>query len=302
MQNLFEKLIVTMFKISLFSICSFLVFYFSFQQWQAWEIYKNTPAAPFVDDGVCNVVTIPVAGAIGIAATSAYANDAGQTISTIPSTGDIDRIIYDLEYVKRVNGINAVILQIDSYGGYGNSGIVLLDYLKSYPLPVVSLIRDAGDSMGYMVALGGKKIFAYPGADVGSIGVDSSLSSVVDKNEKEGIEYISIVSGKYKDVGKPEKELSESDLAFLKKSNQKYFDLFVNTVAEKRNMKVEDVLALSDGRSWIASEAKSLGLIDEVGGQESVLRWIESYWAENSTVDMSSGQTENVVALPCSQY
>jgi protease-4 len=302
MTDLFKNLFSSAFKILLCSVSTFAVFYFSFQEYKNWEMQKSF-IAPFVDDGVCNVATVQISGTIGIGATSVGVDPlTGQLTYSIPLTGDVDRVIHDLEYIKNSKIIGGVILQIDSYGGQGNAGQVLLSYLKNYPLPVVSLIRDAGDSMGYWVALGGKKIIAYPGADVGSIGVNSSYISNVGKNKKDGLEYISIVSGKYKDIGVPDKSLSDEELKYLKEFNQKYFDIFVNTVSTNRNMSVEDVRKIADGRTWISDEAKELGLIDEVGDQQTALDALQNIIQENLSVDIASGKENKFTPIPCPQY
>jgi protease-4 len=302
MNDLFKNLFSSAFKILLCSVSMFAVFYFSFQEYKNWEMQKSF-IPPFVDDGVCNVATVQISGTIGIGATSVGVDPAtGQLTYSIPLTGDVDRVIHDLEYIKNSRIIGGVILQIDSYGGQGNAGQVLLSYLKNYPLPVVSLIRDAGDSMGYWVALGGKKIIAYPGADVGSIGVNSSYVSNVGKNKKEGLEYISIVSGKYKDLGVPDKNLTDEDLEYLKKFNQKYFNQFVEAVSVGRNMSIEDVKKIADGQSWLSHEAKDLGLIDEVGDQQTALETLQKIIQENSTVDIASGKENKFNAIPCPQY
>jgi protease-4 len=292
MNDLLKLYLLNTYKTLLIGVTIFAVFYFSFNQYKNWEILKNSQIPPFVDDGVCNIAVIPISGDIGIAATQAGYDQNSLLTSPISPTGDIDRVIHDLEYVKNSTFIKGVILQVDSYGGYGNAGEILLSYLKNYPVPTVSLIRDAGDSMGYWVSLGGEKIFAYPGADVGSIGVNTSFISNVEKDKKDGLKYISIVSGKYKDVGVPDKELSKDDLDYLKQMNDKFFNHFVNTVSEKRNMSEEEVKAIADGRTWTSDEAKNLGLIDYVGDQNDVLKWFENKW----------GGLTKTEAIPCAQY
>lgn len=293
LENFIYKLVFPIIKIICGGAVLFVVFYFSFKSFKEWDYQKTLPAAPFVDDGVCNVVTIPISGMIGVAATDAQADQSGNTISDIPFTGDVDRVMHDLDYVKSYPGIDAVILQIDSAGGEGNADQVLLSYLKNYPKPVVSLIRDVGASMGYSVSLGSKRIFAYPDSTVGSIGVTSSYLSSADKDEKDGLKYISIASGKFKDTGNPDKKLSDEELKYLKEQNQNYFERFVDLVANYRNLPKDKVESLADGRVWLSDQAKDLGLIDQVGDKDDALNWIENYLNASST-----GKR----AIPCAQY
>lgn len=289
--NFTNELMLSLIKIFATGTVLFLVFYGSFQTFTKWEMYKNLPPTPFVDDGVCNVAVVPLSGTIGIGATQAYVEASGNTVTTIPLSGDVDRVIRDLEYVKNLPGVEAVVLQIDSYGGVGNADEILLAYLDKYPKLVVSLIRDSGTSMGYSSALSSKRIFAYPGASIGSIGVNSSFISNAEKNKKEGLEYISIISGKYKDTGTADRKPTTDELQYLQELNDKSNMRFVSTVSRYRNIPLEQVQGLADGRIWDSLEAKELGLVDEVGNLDSALSWIRNSW-----------KVEGKQAIACPQY
>lgn len=279
MLDFFKKIFFIYLIIILCSLSVFVLGYYFFEKYKDYENEK-TASYPFVYDGYCNVAVVPISGLIGVAATDAQVEPSGTTISSIPYTGDVDRVIRDLEYVKNSGVIKGVVLQIDSYGGVGNAAQILLSYLEDYPLPVVSLIRDAGDSMGYWVALGGRKIIAYPGAEVGSIGVNSSFASNAEKNKNEGVEYISIVSGKYKDAGSSDKEVTSEELEYLKKHNNAFFEVFVTSVASSRGLEPESVRDLADGRVWLGEEAVQLGLVDEVGDIKVALSRLSEYFLE----------------------
>ena len=44
------------------------------------------------------------------------------------------------------------------------------------------------------------------------------------------------------------------------------YDRFVNFVAESRSQSYEDIKKIAGGRVWIATSAKEIGLVDEIGG------------------------------------
>jgi protease-4 len=212
---------------------------------------------------------------------------AGQSFE--PSMGgDVDRIIADLEYIRKYSSVQAVVLQIDSYGGYGSGPETLLNYITNYPLPIVSQVREAADSGAYWVALGGERIFAQPSSEVGSIGVNMSLVNNSERNTKEGLEYVSITTGKYKDIGSPDKTLTDEEKEYLQAQAEKYNQNFKLAVATYRKIPMTDVEKIADGRSFIAGEARDLRLIDEVGFMEDVLKYLSGKLGTNAVVCESS--------------
>ena len=53
------------------------------------------------------------------------------------------------------------------------------------------------------------------------------------------------------------------------------FDVFVEMVATRRDMPVDTVTTLADGRVYTGQQAVANGLIDEIGGRREAMRWLE---------------------------
>jgi len=51
------------------------------------------------------------------------------------------------------------------------------------------------------------------------------------------------------------------------------YDRFVNFVAESRSQSYEDIKAIAGGRVWIATTAKEIGLVDEIGGIDDAITY-----------------------------
>ncbi len=111
-----------------------------------------------------------------------------------------------------------------------------------------------------MVSMPADKIYANPNTTTGSIGVIMSGFDLTGLYEKLGMRYISITSGKNKDSSKMTDEQIE---IYQSQVNECYED-FVAKVSEGRDMSVEAVKALADGRTYTAKQAKENGLIDEI--------------------------------------
>jgi len=140
--------------------------------------------------------------------------------------------------------------------------------------PVAAVIRERAWSAGYMIASAADIIFASRMSEVGSIGVTMSYLDNFKKNKAEGITYNQLSTGKFKDTGDPDKELTAEEKDILMASLQKTHQIFVEYIAKNRNMDIKAVEKIADGNSFIAQDAKDLGLIDEIGDLSSAKDWL----------------------------
>lgn len=218
----------------------------------------------------CNVVGINVHGCI-----MTYAPAADEGTSGVPEGCDAmtvsEEIIGTLEQASQHSNIRAVLLDIDSTGGQAQAAVEIEDALTMAGLPSVAWIRGYGDSAAYWVASAASTIIASKESDIGSIGVTSSYTDYSRQNASEGITYNSISTGKYKDMGNPDKPLTQEERAVIEKSLRITLDNFAQTIAQNRDLPVDRVRELADGSTWLGKEALSLGLIDKLGTYPAVL-------------------------------
>lgn len=182
-----------------------------------------------------------------------------------------------IEYIDKINAndeIEAVIVEIDSYGGYPVAGEDICNALKQTDKPTVALIKGGGASAAYMIAVGADRIYASRFSDVGSIGVTMSYLDNTKKNEKEGIIYQELSAGKFKDTGDPGKELTQEERELLMRDVNKVHRIFIEMVAEYRGLEIETVEELANGSTMLGDDAKVAGLIDEIGNIEDVKQYL----------------------------
>ena len=77
-----------------------------------------------------------------------------------------------------------------------------------------------------------------------------------------------MVAGKYKDTGNPFRELKPNERTSLQNTLDLMHEYFIQSVAENRNMSIEDVRKIANGKFYLGLEAKELGLVDFIGGKE----------------------------------
>jgi len=175
-------------------------------------------------------------------------------------------IMYLIETAEKDENIKAILLEIDSYGGQPVAGEEVSIALKNAQKPTAVLIRSAGVSAAYLAATGADKIFASKNSEVGSIGVTMSYLDYSQQNQKDGLTYNRLSSGKFKDAGDPDKTLTAQETELFMRDVNIMYQNFVNAVARNRNLDAKKVEILADGSTMLGEMALENGLIDQIGG------------------------------------
>lgn len=193
-------------------------------------------------------------------------------------------IIFYLNKIQADNKFKAAILSIDSPGGEPVGSEEIAKSIKNFNKPAVAVIRSSGSSGGYMLASSADRIFASRFSDIGSIGTTMSYVDNANKNAREGLTYNSLSSGKFKDAGDVNKPLTYEEKQLLMRDVLKSYDIFVQMVAENRNLPVEKVKKLADGSTMLGDDALANGLIDEIGGEPEAVQWLSSQLSQKVAI------------------
>jgi protease-4 len=185
-------------------------------------------------------------------------------------------VIECLNAIDMNDRIKAVIVEIDSTGGEPAAGEEICKALKRTNKPIVALIKGMGVSAAYEIAVGTDMIFASKFSVVGSIGITMSYLDFSEQNRYEGLIYQQLSAGKYKDMGDPDKSLTEEERALLMRDINKMHQMFIELVAENRGIEIERVEKLADGSTMLGRDAKEAGLIDRIGDIEDVKQYLSS--------------------------
>lgn len=180
--------------------------------------------------------------------------------------------------------IKAILVEVDSRGGSPAAGEEISSAIENSDKPIVAHIRESGVSAAYWAISSADKIFASENSDIGGIGVTSSYLDNTAKNSKDGYTYEQLSAGKYKDSGSPDKTLTtEERVLFLRDINIIHAN-FIEAVAKNRNLPTEEVKRIADGSSVLGEQARSLGLIDEIGGISEVENYLDEIIGEKPEV------------------
>jgi len=164
------------------------------------------------------------------------------------------------------NKIKAIILEIDSAGGFPVAGEEISNALKKSKKITVAWIREQGLSAAYWSATGAETIFASAISDVGGIGITFSYLDNYKKNLKDGLTFNSLSTGKFKDIGNPDKQLTAEEKNLIMRDLGIVNEHFIESVATNRKLDITKVKNLADGSSMPGKLALQNDLIDKIGG------------------------------------
>lgn len=224
----------------------------------------------------CSVVGIKLHGTIMTYIPNGAENNPNFDSDSVAS----EYVVWAIEQANRDEKVKAIVITVDSGGGYPVAGEEIANAVKNSEKPIVGLIREAGLSAAYLAISGADKIFASKNSDVGGIGVTMSYLSNVAKNQKDGYKYEQISVGKYKDSGNPDKILTSDEKALFLRDANIVYENFVEAVAQNRGLTIEKVKSFADGSTVLGERAKSLGLIDEIGSIKEIEKYLEEIVGE----------------------
>jgi protease-4 len=136
--------------------------------------------------------------------------------------------------------------------------------------PVYVSMGDVAASGGYYIAAGANKIFADVNTVTGSIGVFSIMFNVGPAFESNmGFTFDRVVTNKYSDLGSGVRDMDEFEKEIFQNDVSRIYKTFLSVVEKGRSYtSFSDVEAVAQGRVWSGSQAKEVGLVDQLGGLE----------------------------------
>ncbi|MCX5906803.1 MAG: signal peptide peptidase SppA, partial [Deltaproteobacteria bacterium] len=123
----------------------------------------------------------------------------------------------------------------------------------------------------YYVACAADKIVANPGTITGSIGVIVESVNVEELFRKIGLESVVVKSGRHKDLGSPTRKMTEEEKKLLQEVLDNVHEQFIRAVAAGRNLPVDKVRPIADGRIFSGEQAITMGLVDSLGNLEDAI-------------------------------
>jgi protease-4 len=187
-----------------------------------------------------------------------------------------DTVADALEAAAEDPEIDAIIFRIDSSGGSVLAADIIwrsLEVAKQSGKPLIASFSNVAASGGYYVAAGADAILAPPGSLTGSIGVFALRPVLKGLLDKLDINVETMTRGAHADIRISSQPLSPETAAILDREIGAIYRLFIERVAEGRELDLQQVDGIAQGRVWTGEQAFERGLIDELGGlSQAVVR------------------------------
>lgn len=211
----------------------------------------------------------------------------GAHIALIPAAGEIvdgsggggllsdKTVIAGDDYAKALRDatkdkdIKAILLRVDSPGGSVTASAQILDAVKKAQAagkPVVVSMGSVAASGGYYISASADRIVAEPGTITGSIGVLTGKVAIGKSLGLLGVSADQIGVGKNALFDSAIQPFTDDQLASLNKQADTIYADFVGKVAKGRKLPLSQVQTIAKGRVWSGADAKTHGLVDELGG------------------------------------
>ena len=189
-------------------------------------------------------------------------------------TAGAETIVENLERGLAERDLAALVVRIDSPGGstLASERIrkAILD-AKATGLPVVVSMGSVAASGGYWIATAGDRIFAEPATITGSIGVFGILPSFEGTLSKLGIGTDGVRTTPLS--GEPDLYRGPSDQAdrLIQTAVNGTYQRFIGLVAASRELPVQRVDQIAQGRVWDGGTARQIGLVDAFGSLDDAI-------------------------------
>lgn len=216
---------------------------------------------------------------------SKRSSDAKEKIAVIYAQGEIkygegnEKYIGQVKMIKSIRRalkdkkVKAIVLRVNSPGGSALASDLIwreLELAKAQK-PLVVSMGNVAASGGYYISCMADKIYAEPTTITGSIGVFGIMPTFKGLLDSQGINGEEVKTHKFAVGYNPYKDLDEKYEKIVQEGVSDIYLQFKSRIAKGRNMSMDSVETIAQGRVWSGRDALAVGLVDELGNLEDAL-------------------------------
>ncbi|MBW4443258.1 MAG: signal peptide peptidase SppA [Plectolyngbya sp. WJT66-NPBG17] len=200
----------------------------------------------------------------------------GEIVNGQGGSGQIggDRLAKQLRDLRLDDDVKAVVLRVNSPGGSATASEIIQReaILTNKAKPVIVSMGNVAASGGYWISTYASQIFAEPTTITGSIGVFGRILNVQQVANQNGVTWDVVKTGRFADSRTISRPRTPQELEIVQDSVNRIYNQFLTKVSDSRKLEKSKVAEIAQGRVWSGVQAKSLGLVDQLGGLEDAIR------------------------------
>jgi protease-4 len=191
-----------------------------------------------------------------------------------PGTIGGDSLAKLIRTTAEEDGVRAIVLRVTSGGGSMFAAEVIRQQIlhaRASGIPVVVSMGSVAASGGYYIAAEADEIWASPSTITGSIGVFAAFPTFERLLERAGVFTDGVGTTELAGALRVDRPLNPQVVAALNSGVSHAYASFLQIVAEGRDMSLEELDQLAQGRVWSAPDALENGLVDALGSLDEAI-------------------------------
>jgi protease-4 len=172
------------------------------------------------------------------------------------------------------DNIKALVVRVSTGGGSAFASEIIREQLaltQQAGKPVVVSMGSVAASGGYWIAAGADEVWASPSTLTGSIGIFAAVPTIDRALAKLGVYNDGVGTTKIADALYINRPMNETAARAFQLNIERGYQRFINLVADGREMTIEAVDEIAQGRVWIGEDALKIGLVDNLGNLEKAI-------------------------------
>jgi protease IV len=184
-----------------------------------------------------------------------------------------ESIVAALRLAESNRRVAAILFHVESPGGDAFASDLIWREIERIRAkkPVVVLMGDVAASGGYYVSAAANYVFARRNTITGSIGVLSIRPIAENLYEKLGVNPVALERGARAGLLDLSRHPTPDEVEVMKDQIRFIYDEFKDRVSRGRNLEAGELEGIAGGRVWTGTEARELGLADELGSFRDAL-------------------------------
>lgn len=179
-----------------------------------------------------------------------------------------------IKQARKDDSLKALVIRVDSGGGSAFASEIIrqeIQTTRDADIPVYISMGSVAASGGYWISTAAEEIWATPTTITGSIGVFGLIPNVEQSLKRIGVHSDGVGTTDLSGIYHVDREMSEPAKNLIQSGVNDIYARFLNLVAESRGSDPASVNEIAGGRVWTGSMAKTLGLVDQLGGLNQLL-------------------------------